>query len=40
MFAQNSWLSNFGCKYHSLMVRQFKEDETGAAECGLVTFAL
>jgi hypothetical protein len=32
MFAQSLWLSNFGCKYHSLMVRQFTEDETGAAE--------
>jgi len=32
MFVQSLWLSNFGCKYHSLMVRWFKEDKTGAAE--------
>jgi hypothetical protein len=32
MFAQSLWLSNFDCKYYSLMVRWFKEDETGAAE--------
>jgi hypothetical protein len=32
MFAQSLWLSNFGCKYHSLMVRWCKEDETAAAE--------